>query len=84
MDVVSIIGYSLAIVLTLVPSPLLEFRYFILPYYFYRIFTFKKEDSTQGKIFMNIIVNAVVFWIFLFKTFKTTSGEETIQQRFLW
>jgi alpha-1,2-glucosyltransferase len=84
MDIVIIIGYTLAVILTLVPTPLLEFRYFIIPFYFYRILTFKKGDSTQGKIVLNIIVNAVIFWIFLFKPFKAASGEEIILQRFMW
>lgn len=84
MDKVSIFGYCLAVILTLVPTPLLEFRYFITPYYFYRILTYKRGKSFKWKIFMNILVNAIVFWIFLFKSFNHITESGAFRQRFMW
>lgn len=37
LPILWLLAYATAVALTLVPSPLLEFRYFTIPYYIYRL-----------------------------------------------
>ncbi|KAG9327202.1 hypothetical protein KVV02_000918 [Mortierella alpina] len=75
--------YAVATALTLIPSPLIEFRYFITPYLIYRI----AMRQSRGvwlvlEFLLYSAVNAFTVWMFLNKPFRW-SHEEGVQ-RFMW
>ncbi|KAF9126412.1 glucosyltransferase [Mortierella sp. 14UC] len=78
-----IVIYAVATMLTLIPSPLLEFRYFITPYLIYRI---AMRQPRGVWLFLELIfyaaINVVTVWIFLNKPFKWPHQEGV--QRFMW
>ena len=79
-----ILGYFASLVLTLVPSPLLEFRYFIIPFLFYRLHI---AQPTGGALMLELllyaVVNAVTIWVFVNLPFRWDS-EPGAWQRFMW
>ncbi|KAJ1976756.1 glucosyltransferase [Dimargaris xerosporica] len=76
--------YVGCIALTLIPSPLLEFRYFILPYYFVRL---QLARSRQHRVIYELawftLINLVTLYIFLYKPFMWVQ-EPQVWQRFMW
>lgn len=77
------LAYATVTTLTLVPSPLLEFRYFIVPFIMLRLHVKPKTDSQlQFESIIYTIINAVTIAMFLFRPFKWPS--ESGWQRFMW
>ncbi|OLY84482.1 Dol-P-Glc:Glc(2)Man(9)GlcNAc(2)-PP-Dol alpha-1,2-glucosyltransferase [Smittium mucronatum] len=73
---------SLAI--TLIPSPLLEFRYFIMPYYFYRLHIEQPGKSrTLTELVWNLVINLGVYYLFFNKPFIWPQNPNEIM-RFMW
>ncbi|KAJ1819287.1 glucosyltransferase [Coemansia sp. RSA 2598] len=69
----------------LVPSPLLEFRYFTVPYYFVRLHA-RQPSSTRyavAEIAWFAAINAATLWVFLYRPF-TWQSEPGQLQRFMW
>ena len=68
----------------LVPQELIEFRYFIIPYFIYRLNT--GELGFKAAIFeiiFNASINILTIYIFLNKTFSWSDSPEELQ-RFMW
>ena len=72
-----------ATALSLVPSPLLEFRYFIIPYLIYRIHVRARSWRVGMEIVLFMSINAVTLWMFLYRSFEWKQ-EPGVKQRFLW
>lgn len=84
--------YLLAICLTLIPSPLIEFRYFIIPYYIWRlnmrvpsssVTTDGVQRCSFGETAWYCAINVVAFTLFLAYPFEWSS-EPGVMQRFMW
>ncbi|KAI8079750.1 asparagine-linked glycosylation 10 [Halteromyces radiatus] len=79
------LGYMMTLLLTLVPSPLLEFRYFILPFLFFSLHL--PPPSTPLAILSTLVfyvcINVATLYIFLYRPFiwPQNPGE---WQRFMW
>jgi alpha-1,2-glucosyltransferase len=79
-----LIVYSICSFTVLVPQKLLEFRYFIVPFYLYRLNinqTTLKEVIVE--IFLNGLINFVTIYIFFYKTFYWPNDPVEVQ-RFMW
>lgn len=84
--------YLVALAATLVPSPLLEPRYFLTPYILLRVhfrpLTFEYSAwpvrlALEWSVYA--LVNLVTIWVFLFRPFKTPPGQWPGEwQRFMW
>lgn len=78
-----IIIYATATALTLIPSPLLEFRYFITPYLIYRI-SMRQPRGTW--LLLELLgygmINVTTLWLFMNRPFRW-SHEDGVQ-RFMW
>lgn len=78
-----VVIYAVATMLTLIPSPLLEFRYFITPYLIYRI---AMRQPRGVWLFLELlfytVINAATVWMFLNKPFRWAHQEGV--QRFMW
>jgi alpha-1,2-glucosyltransferase len=63
----------------LVPSPLMEFRYYIIPY----LLIAASSRKTVGllSLLQSVFVNAVAIYVFLAFPFSWPNGEEA---RFMW
>lgn len=75
--------FFVCIVASTVPQKLLEFRYFVVPYLFFRL---QLRDVKYWQVLVelvsNISLNVAVMWLFLNRTF-TWPGDPTAQ-RFMW
>ncbi|CAO3681520.1 unnamed protein product [Umbelopsis ramanniana] len=84
VTVLFLLAFSAATALTLVPSPLLEFRYFIIPVY---IFLVHIEIPSKLKsvlaIVLYLLINAWTIWMFLHRGFIWDSEIGRVQ-RFIW
>ena len=87
-----VLGYLTAVALTLVPSPLLEFRYFIVPYFFFRIHTISIDKDKQRPPYiilliceaaMYLVFNVATFWLFLYRPFEW-DHDPGVVQRFMY
>lgn len=79
----SMLIWAFATAATLVPSPLLEFRYMLIPYILLRLHIRPlKRWQTSAELAMNIAINAVTLYVFLFKPFRWPT--EPGWQRFMW
>ncbi|KAI8887649.1 glycosyltransferase family 59 protein [Backusella circina FSU 941] len=80
-----LIGYMFALILTLVPSPLLEFRYFIIPFYFYMIHIPPPQNRSRTllALVMYTMMNAITIYLYIYKPF-TWPSEPGKWQRFMW
>ncbi|CAO3700330.1 unnamed protein product [Rhizopus microsporus] len=79
-----ILGYLITLILTLVPSPLLEFRYFIIPALFYMIHTPPPSTrSTVLALLLYICIQASTMYLFIYKPF-VWQNEPNELQRFIW
>ncbi|KAI8461615.1 alpha-2-glucosyltransferase Alg10 [Phakopsora pachyrhizi] len=78
--------------LTLIPSPLIEPRYFIIPYVLLRLHVRPVVEETKTwsirlmiEAMIYGVVNLVTIFVFLYRPFKSQPGEwETVWQRFMW
>jgi alpha-1,2-glucosyltransferase len=81
-----VLGLVVCTAATIVPSPLLEFRYFILPYFFWRLHLspglVSKWRGVLEFVFFEV-VNAVTLWIFVKRPFEWASEPGKVQ-RFIW
>ncbi|RKP06416.1 alpha-2-glucosyltransferase Alg10 [Thamnocephalis sphaerospora] len=78
------LGFVVALVLALVPSPLIEFRYFILPFVLYRLHLPLASTRTLAiETGMYLAVNAGTIGLFLLRPFRWAS-EPNAWQRFMW
>ncbi|KXS11763.1 glycosyltransferase family 59 protein [Gonapodya prolifera JEL478] len=78
------LGFAAAVTLTLVPSPLLEFRYFLIPFHIFHIHNHRaslRQHVLQLALFL--AVGAVTDALFLTRTF-TWPSEPDARQRFMW
>ena len=76
-------AYFLCVVVTLVPSPLLELRYFIAPYLFWRLSgNFSSKLPLYIELVLNLLINALTLHVFIFKTFSWPDSDDL--QRFMW
>ncbi|EPX74702.1 dolichyl-phosphate-glucose-glycolipid alpha- glucosyltransferase Alg10 [Schizosaccharomyces octosporus yFS286] len=75
---------TLATLLTLVPAPLVEFRYFILPFLFWRMkVPWKSKNFMLTEFIFHMAVNAVSVYIFIYRPFSWPSEPGNLQ-RFMW
>jgi alpha-1,2-glucosyltransferase len=75
--------YCVATALTLIPSPLLEFRYFIVPYLVYRLSMRQPKGAWLFLEFLlYVALNAFTIWMFLQRPFQ--GPREEGMQRFMW
>lgn len=76
---------------SLIPSPLIEPRYYILPYLFWRIYmtptTAGKRVNTDARFLREwiwyMLINAATVYMFLYKPFEW-AHEPGVLQRFMW
>lgn len=73
---------------TLIPSPLLEPRYYIVPYILWRMLIVKSSPKTSkfrimAEIAWNAFVNFITVYMFVYKPFEW-SQEPGALQRFMW
>lgn len=78
------LGYLITLVLTLVPSPLLEFRYFIIPYLFYMIHVPSQSiRNTALALAFYLCTHVITMYLFIYRPF-TWQNEPNELQRFIW
>lgn len=74
--------YIICTILVLIPNGLLEPRYFIIPFVMLRLRTHANILNIAGEIFQSYLINAIVYYLFLHKTFKWSDSSEV--QRIIW
>ncbi|KAJ2643780.1 glucosyltransferase [Coemansia sp. RSA 1694] len=76
---------ALCTMAVLVPSPLLEFRYFTIPYFFIRLHM--SSRSSARAVLLEALwfsaINAATLWVFINRPFVWTSEPGQLQ-RFMW
>lgn len=79
------IGYLFVLLLTLVPSPLLEFRYFIIPFLFYMIHIPPPTQTVRTLISLGVYfaIHIATIYLFIYKPF-IWQNEPNQLQRFMW
>lgn len=81
------IFFVIAICATLIPSPLLEPRYYLIPILIWRLRYFKEFSYSKGLILYETLwftlINALTFYVFLEKPFEWESEPGSLQ-RFMW
>ncbi|KAG2234541.1 hypothetical protein INT48_007354 [Thamnidium elegans] len=79
------LGYLFALILTLVPSPLLEFRYFIIPFLFYMVHIPPPTTISRTLVALTLYfsIHVLTIYLFLYKPF-TWPSEPNQLQRFMW
>lgn len=83
-----VVGYTTCTALVLVPTPLVEPRYFLIPYMLLRIHAAAAVRSRRGwpwewvEVGWNVLVNAVTVGVFLGRTFEWDGWEGPM--RFMW
>lgn len=79
-----LIAYFVCTLTCLVPQELIEFRYFIIPYFIYRLNIAKLGWlEVAFEIALNSLINVLTIYIFLNKTFVWADSPEQLQ-RFMW
>ena len=79
----SMLIWAFATAATLVPSPLLEFRYMLIPYILLRLHLRPSARwRASAELAMNVAINAVTLYVFLYKPFRWPT--EPGWQRFMW
>ncbi|XP_046357840.2 putative Dol-P-Glc:Glc(2)Man(9)GlcNAc(2)-PP-Dol alpha-1,2-glucosyltransferase [Haliotis rufescens] len=77
--------FWVCLVVTLVPQKLLEFRYFVIPFYIWRL---NINDQSPSKVILVLellyflFINAAALYMFLYKPFHWPDSNEL--QRFMW
>lgn len=78
------LAYAAVTALTLVPSPLLEFRYFIVPYILLRLHLWPaRHASVLAEAALHAAVDAVTLAVFWWRPFRWVQEPER-WQRFMW
>ncbi|VDK75038.1 unnamed protein product [Litomosoides sigmodontis] len=76
--------YILGTAAVLVPAYLLEPRYFIVPYIFWRLsYPERRIPVIILELVYEFLINIVVLYMFLYKPFEW-SHEPGVKQRFMW
>jgi alpha-1,2-glucosyltransferase len=79
-----LLAFSVCVLAALVPQELVEFRYFIIPYFIYRLNLGQLGwKQVIFEIVFNAGINFVTIYVFVSKTFKWVNEPE-VQQRFMW
>ncbi|CAO3649578.1 unnamed protein product [Mucor fragilis] len=78
-------GYFFALVLTLVPSPLLEFRYFIIPFLLYMVHIPPPTQTWRTFLGLGLYlsIHLATVYLFVYRPFVWTNQPEQLQ-RFMW
>ena len=77
------IGYVLSVTALLVPTTLLEFRYYIVPYIIFRLnISVASLRQLFAEVIVYAIINALTIYIFLHRPFHWSS--DLSLQRFMW
>ena len=78
------LSYVVFVFLNLCPQLLLEFRYFVIPYFMYRL---QVRPTNWTKLVLETVlylsVNAITIYLFVMKPF-TWENEPEQTQRFMW
>lgn len=93
-SIVFCFGYIMACFITLIPASLIEPRYFLIPYIFYRLhISSKTEEGTRSKErnykldwlepLLFLVADIILGYIFLALPF-TWESEPGKKQRFMW
>ncbi|KAJ1564214.1 hypothetical protein HK405_015514 [Cladochytrium tenue] len=79
-----LLGYAAAVALTLVPSPLLEFRYFVVPYALLRVHARPPPARRLARELAALVaLDAAVLALFLLAPFEW-AHEPGVPQRFMF
>jgi len=77
------IGYVMSVTALLVPTTLLEFRYYIVPYIIFRLsISVASLRQLVAEVSVYAVINALTIYTFLYRPFHWTS--EVSLQRFMW
>ncbi|CAH9100901.1 unnamed protein product [Cuscuta epithymum] len=79
-----VVGYLLATAATLIPAPLIEFRYYTIPFFF--LILHSHVNDNRSWILMGVMyaaVNCFTMFMFLFRPFSWSHHESGVQ-RFIW
>ena len=78
------IGFTICVLVSLVPQKLLEFRYFIIPYLILRLNMPLPTPTWKMvlELLLNVLVNAVTIYMFVYKTFHWPHSKDA--QHFMW
>lgn len=79
------LGLFFAVFLVVVPNRLFEFRYFIAPYFFWRLNVSGKLLNFRvimAELLTFLVINLVTIYVFLYYPFEWAHEEGT--QRFMW
>ena len=78
------LAFPLCVIINLVPTYLLEFRYFVIPFFLYRL---QVRPLSWWKLILEFVMFSVInigtIYLFLFKSFRWSHDTENIQ-RFMW
>ncbi|PIA17127.1 hypothetical protein COEREDRAFT_41657 [Coemansia reversa NRRL 1564] len=79
------LALALCTAAVLIPSPLLEFRYFTVPYFFTRLHMPLAESrrALACELCMFVLINTITIWTFLNRPFEWDSEPGSLQ-RFMW
>lgn len=79
--------YFVCVALSIVPSPLFEFRYYILPFLIFRLILHRQSTTQRFPILLElglyVVINIVIFWVFLYRPFRWAHDPENLQ-RIMW
>ena len=79
-----LLAFSVCLFAGLVPQKLLEFRYFIIPYYIYRLNVSQLSlKEIFAEFIFNLLVNYATIYIFISRVFFWPNAPEE-SQRFMW
>ena len=74
----------ITVLLVLVPTPLIEFRYYILPFLFYRLhIRLPGAFPLLGEVALYALINVATLWLFISKPFVWNDHPNELQ-RFMW
>jgi len=80
------IGLALCTAATIVPSPLLEFRYFIVPFTILSVILLRRNRNNTSlllQLAFNLSINALTLYMFLYRPFDWNNKAEPVA-RFIW
>ena len=79
------LAYAVAVALVLVPAPLIEARYFVLPYLIFRVLAAPPPSIPRiaAESVLYAAINAGVLYLFLYRPFVWPS-EPFRWQRYMW
>ncbi|OBZ89060.1 Dol-P-Glc:Glc(2)Man(9)GlcNAc(2)-PP-Dol alpha-1,2-glucosyltransferase [Choanephora cucurbitarum] len=80
-----VLGYIAAVLLSLVPSPLLEFRYFIVPFLLYMTHIPPPTHTRRTYLALSFyaLLHIITLYLFIYKPFIWANEPEQLQ-RFMW